>query len=249
MPSHLSQVLEMIARRAPLDDTLNAIVELVESRWTDGIAALMVVEDDQTLRVGAGPRLPFGYVSGIAGMPIAPSAGSCGTAAFRREPVFAADIGRDEAWANYRDLARDHGFSASWSVPVITSADRLVGTLALYFPKPRAPRPGEVNFANDESLLAAIAIEKSQIDDVAHERDRAVSEALERRAYELHRALRSIQAALEAITTTLGDASPIERECAAIHREAINIARVSQALTDTPSAAVREHRLAEDADV
>ncbi len=247
MAGQLSQVLELIAHGAPLEEILTAIVELAESRWTDGIAAIMLVEDDQTLRVGAGPRLPFGYVAGIAGLPIALSGGSCGAAAFRREPVFAVDIGRDEAWTNYRDLASEYGFAACWSLPIVTSTDRLVGTLALYFRKPRAPKPGEANFANDEGLLAAIAIEKSQIDDVARERDHAVSEALERRAYELHRALRSIAAALEAITTTMGDGSPIERECAAIQREAINIARVTESLADAPSAAaVSEHLLADD---
>jgi len=249
MPNHMSQVLEMIARSAPIDETLTAIVELVESRWTDGIAAIMLVEDDQTLRVGAGPRLPFGYVSGIAALPIAPFAASCGTAAFRREPVFAADIGRHEAWVNYRDLARDHGFGACWSVPIVTSTDRLVGTLALYFRKPRAPKPDEADFATDEGLLAAIAIEKSQSDDVVHEHDHAVHEAIGRLAYELHRSLRSIQAALEAISKTIGDASPIERECAAIHREAINIARVTESLTDAPSAAARERLPAGDAEV
>src|SRR5678815_5690878 len=71
MAGQLSQVLELIAHGAPLEEILTAIVELAESRWTDGIAAIMLVEDDQTLRVGAGPRLPFGYVAGIAGLPIA----------------------------------------------------------------------------------------------------------------------------------------------------------------------------------
>ena len=58
------------------------------------------------------------YTDAINGVAIGPSAGSCGTAAFRGEPVIVEDIATDPLWAEHRDLALRHSLRACWSVPV-----------------------------------------------------------------------------------------------------------------------------------
>jgi len=96
----------------------------------------------------------------IDGEPIGPRAGSCGTAAFCREPVIVEDIGTDPLWADYRSLALEHGLRACWSIPVFDSQGGVLATFALYFRTPG--RPSEHHRSIIELFIhsAAIAIVK-----------------------------------------------------------------------------------------
>ena len=214
----------MIARGAPLEPTLSILVALVEDAWPGAVAAIMLVEDDNTLRVGAGPRLPLGFVDGIGGLPVGPNAASCGTAVFRREAVFTANVADDEAWVRYRELAAGHGFRACWSAPISISTDRVVGTLALYYSEPRVPAAEDREFASDARLLAAIAIEKH-----LH------AAAIQTHTGEVHHSLSVIESALDRIRLIVGDNWPVERERALIARETLQVARLMDHLRGSSS--------------
>ena len=67
------------------------------------------------------------------GESIGPRAGSCGTAAFRRETVIVEDIATDPLWDDYRDFALQYGLRACWSTPIFDAQRRVLGTFALYF--------------------------------------------------------------------------------------------------------------------
>src|SRR5712691_7639202 len=100
-------------------------------------------------------RKPIGFVIG-------PCVGSCGTAAYRAEPVIVSDIASDPLWANFRDLALAHGLQACWSTPILSSAGRVLGTFAIYYREPRSPTPQEHNLIDRITHLASIAVEREQ---------------------------------------------------------------------------------------
>jgi PAS domain S-box-containing protein len=234
------RILEMIARGAPLAETLSAIVALLEAHWPDAIASVMLVDDDGRLHVGAAPGLPPAYAAALEGTGIGPAVGSCGTAAFRREPVIVSDIEHDALWADYRHLALPHDLRACWSVPIVTSTDRLVGTIAVYYREPRVPHAAERDFATDAAAsLAAIAIEKSLTEQELHEQARALAAAnqnkdefLARLAHELRNPLGAIQAALELFRLRLDDESPLQHPRAVIDRQTRHIVRLIDDLSD-----------------
>jgi PAS domain S-box-containing protein len=93
------QVLEMIATGTPLPAVLDSLVRLVESQ-SDGMfcTVLLLDEDGVTIRHGAAPSLPPGYVHAINGLSIGPKAGSCGTAMYRGQRVIVTDILTDPLW-------------------------------------------------------------------------------------------------------------------------------------------------------
>src|SRR6202007_2448701 len=95
------------------------------------------------LRHGAGPSLPTKYAEAIDGAVIGPSVGSCGTAAYRAEPVIVSDIATDPLWADFRDLASAHELRACWSTPILSSAGKVLGTFAIYYREPRSPSSEE----------------------------------------------------------------------------------------------------------
>src|SRR5688500_5986326 len=96
----------MIARSAPLPDVLDTITLSVE-KLGDGVlcSVLLLDEAGKKVRHGSAPSLPAVYTQAIDGLLIGPSTGSCGTAAFRNEPVVVTDVSTDPLWEDYRHLA------------------------------------------------------------------------------------------------------------------------------------------------
>lgn len=153
------QVLELIAAGAPLAPVLRALVELVEEQSPGMLGSILLLDEDgKHLHHGAAPHLPGAYVEAIDGEPIGERAGSCGTAAYRRAPVIVEDIASDPLWADYRDVALAHGLRACWSTPIFDNRQRLVGTFAMYFRKPRWPSPPDLQLIETATGTAGIAI-------------------------------------------------------------------------------------------
>jgi PAS domain S-box-containing protein len=168
------EILEAIAARAPLNQVLEQIVVLVERQAEGMICSILLVDPiHRVVHPGAGPHLPPTLMQGIDGAEIGPQAGSCGTAAYRRERVIVEDIGTHPAWAAYRHLALPYGLRASWSTPIF-SPDRsqVLGTFAMYYLDARGPTTREIAWVDRATHLAAIAIARDRA-----ERDLRDSEA------------------------------------------------------------------------
>jgi len=172
--------LEMLATGKPLPDILAELALLVEELAPDTIVSILLMDETETrLRHGAAPSLPDAYNQAIHGNLIGPQAGSCGTAAFRRQPVFVDDIESDPLWEAYRDLVRPYGLRACWSFPILATDGHVLGTFAIYYRQPRTANPSVVELVSRVAHVAAIAIERRQIDERAlalHERTEAIRE-------------------------------------------------------------------------
>jgi signal transduction histidine kinase len=128
-------VLEELAAGKPLPDLLHALAVLLEDVAEDALASILLIDETETgtrLVHGAAPSLPQAYVRAIDGSAIGAAAGSCGTAAFRRETVFVADVLADPLWADYREPARAAGVRACWSSPIIGTSGGVLGTFAVF---------------------------------------------------------------------------------------------------------------------
>jgi two-component system, cell cycle sensor histidine kinase and response regulator CckA len=156
-----SRILEMIATSSPLEDILESLSSLIESQ-SEGMlcSVLLLDEEGQRLRHGAAPSLPQSYTKALDDTAIGPQVGSCGTAAFRGEPVFVSDIQQDPLWQDYRDLAAQYGLRACWSSPIISHQGLVLGTFAMYYREPRNPIPAEIKLIEIALHIAGIAIER-----------------------------------------------------------------------------------------
>jgi GAF domain-containing protein len=128
-------------REAALNELLKAVEDSVESELLASV--LLLSDDGQHLLHGAAPSLPRAYCDAIHGIEIGPSVGSCGTVAYLGHAIFVTDIATDPLWADFSDLALSHGLAACWSTPIRDESDRLIGTFAVYYRKPRAPTEAE----------------------------------------------------------------------------------------------------------
>ncbi|WHZ27745.1 MAG: Two-component system sensor histidine kinase [Nitrospira sp.] len=161
------RVLELIAKDAPLSTVFETLIRMIEKQSAAHMVAsiLLMDADGIHLRSCAAPSLPETYNSSIDGMAIGPHAGSCGTAAYRRRPVYVSDIANDPLWAKFAPLALPHNLRACWSTPILSSTGQLFGTLAMYYPDVREPNKEDLRLVDVATRLAAIAIERKRAEE------------------------------------------------------------------------------------
>jgi PAS domain S-box-containing protein len=174
------QALELLAAGAPLQEVLTAIVLMIEELSPGTIASVLLLDErGQHVKHGAAPHLPESYNRMIDGAAIGPKAGSCGTAAFRREPVLVKDISTDPLWLLYRHLVEPHGLVACSSFPILSSDNRVLGTFAVYYRERRIPDAASRELIERAAHVAGIAIERRQLDDQLRKLPARLDEARE----------------------------------------------------------------------
>ncbi|MFL6656660.1 MAG: ATP-binding protein [Massilia sp.] len=157
------ELLEMVARGAPLSDTLDKLMLLIEGQ-SDGVlcSVLLLDEDGVSLRPVSGPSLDPAYMRALDGLPIGACAGSCGTAMYRKQTVIVSDIDADPLWAPYRALAQQFGLRACWSTPIYLDEQQVLGSFAMYYREVRSPTVDDMRLISVASHLAGIAIERTR---------------------------------------------------------------------------------------
>ena len=155
------RMLELIASGAELAVVLTAACEMSEAERPGTMTSILLLDDDGVhVRHGAAPSLPAAYTRAIDGAPIGPRAGSCGTAAYRRELVIVADIATDPLWTDYAPLALSHGLRACWSWPVLGRQGVVLGTFAVYRREVGQPSEEDLLLSGVVTKLVSIAIER-----------------------------------------------------------------------------------------
>src|SRR5215468_899508 len=203
------RVLEKIASGAPLATVLDVLVRGVEAQSCDGMMCTVLVFDEaaQCLRHGAAPSMPDEYNRIVDGIHIGPRVGSCGSAAYKREPVFATDIASDPHWAGYVELAGKFGLGACCSTPVFSSDGILLGTVAMYYRRPHEPSSHDRELIRMATHLAGIVIERAR----AVEELRVAKVAAEQRAQEIEERDREIRQKNEQMETDLRMATELQQ--------------------------------------
>jgi PAS domain S-box-containing protein len=151
------RILEMVAGGDSLAEILDNLCRFVEGQANGVLASISLLDGDR-LWHGAAPSLPKAYTDAINGAAMGPSAGSCGAAVFRREPVIVEDIATDPLWEEHRDLALRHSLRACWSVPV-SSQGKVIATFAMYYREPRRPTEFDQEFVDQITHLARVGIQ------------------------------------------------------------------------------------------
>ncbi|PIP42185.1 MAG: hypothetical protein COX19_01680, partial [Desulfobacterales bacterium CG23_combo_of_CG06-09_8_20_14_all_51_8] len=127
------------------------------------LASILLLDADGIhVRHAAAPSLPDAFIRAVDGQPIGERAGSCGTAAWRREQVIVEDIAIDPLWADYRELAAAHGLRACWSTPIFAADNLVLGTFALYYGAPALPTAYHQRLITMTTHCAAIAIARKR---------------------------------------------------------------------------------------
>ena len=163
----------LIFAGSPLSEILTNIAQLVESQ-ANGMFCTIWLPDDQGnyLYCAAAPSLP-GFSDHVGRTEVCPKGASCGTAVYRREPVYVTDILTDPSWDDYRHLMLPYGIRSVWSRPLFTREGKVLGTFAILYRESRSPDTADLQLIENASHITGIAIERHMNEQaLQRERDR-----------------------------------------------------------------------------
>jgi diguanylate cyclase (GGDEF)-like protein/PAS domain S-box-containing protein len=160
------RVFEKIAANAPLNSTLEAICALIERAMPGSCCAINLLDRGKhTLSFGVAPNLPREFVQAMDYAPIGIRFGSCSAAVYLSRLVTVADIETDALWEYRREAARQAGFRAAWSAPIVASDGQMVGTFAVYRKQAGIPPSRDHELMVRMAQIAGIAIERRAAED------------------------------------------------------------------------------------
>ncbi|HEY3617693.1 MAG TPA: GAF domain-containing protein, partial [Candidatus Sulfotelmatobacter sp.] len=155
--------LKIVLLGAPLNEALTTITRLIEAHSEEVLCSIFLVDEDGLhLRYGVAENLPQTYRAATDGICIRPNVGSCGAAAYLRQPVFVADILSDRKWVRLKDSAVSAGLRAAWSSPILSQDGKVLGTFDMYYREVRHPGTDEIQMIDYASRIAGIAIDQKR---------------------------------------------------------------------------------------
>jgi formate hydrogenlyase transcriptional activator len=166
-------ILKLILNGSELSEVLTIIARLIESLGNGMFCTVWLPDTSGTyLYCAVAPSIP-GFLTHVGRTLISPNGASCGTAVYRREPVYVADVLRESTWDDYRDQVLPYGIRAVWSRPLFTREGKVLGTFAVLYREVRIPDALDLQLIENASHIAAIAIERHiHQEALRHERDR-----------------------------------------------------------------------------
>src|SRR5580692_8001475 len=166
-------ILKLIFAGSPLPEVLTIIARLVESQG-EGLFCTIWLPDEGAsyLHCVAAPSLP-GFCDHVGRTEVCPKGASCGTAVYRREPVYVTDILTESSWDDYRHFMLPYRIRSVWSRPLFTSEGKVLGTFAILYREARSPDATDLQLIENASHITGIAIERHMKEQaLQRERDR-----------------------------------------------------------------------------
>ena len=156
-------ILEAIANGVPLPELLKQMVAMIEAELPGGICTIQKLDRTQARLFNAcASSLSKAFTDASEGLEIGVGVGSCGTAAATATRIVVEDIDSHPDWLAWRELTRAEGLRACWSQPIMSSAGKVLGTLAIYYRSPRSPGTEEIQLIELVASLAAICLERDE---------------------------------------------------------------------------------------
>ncbi|HJY76546.1 MAG TPA: ATP-binding protein, partial [Burkholderiales bacterium] len=129
-------------------------------------AILLLDASGKRFRRGAAPSLPADYFEDEVGGAVRPHAGPCGWAAALKTQVIVADIATETHWdvEHWRGRSLALGLRGCTSTPILSRAQNVQATFAIYRREPGIPDAAELELTAQFAHIAAIAVERAQGD-------------------------------------------------------------------------------------
>ncbi len=157
-----SEVMEQLAKGAPLNQVLETIALSVEQENPSMLCSIQLLDDTgKYLQTGAAPSLPDFYNKAIHGLKVGHGVGSCGTAIFTGERVIVENIQTHPYWAPYREVAARAALGACWSNPILSSKGKIIGSFTIYHHERCTPTATDIELIEHSTYLAGVTIERS----------------------------------------------------------------------------------------
>jgi PAS domain S-box-containing protein len=164
-----SSIMELLAKDTPLQDVLDALCLFIEDLVPGSMCGSFLYDSkSELIRFKSGPSVPQEVREAFSAIPVRSGMCSCAEAVVRAEPVFSENIENTPIWGELQAVALSAGMRASWSTPIISNDDRVLGTFAITFATMATPSPFHRQVLERCNHLAGIAIQRQSARDEYH---------------------------------------------------------------------------------
>jgi PAS domain S-box-containing protein len=144
----------------------NRLLSGLEEIHTDAFTALFLLKEDEIIELYSTPRLEE-YAVQFNGVKIGPNDGSCGAAVWCKETVIVEDINSHPLWEQSKSAASKYGLQSAWSLPIVLSSGKVMGTFAVYHKKTKSPTQEELNtFERIRNILRILMEHHWSLDEI-----------------------------------------------------------------------------------
>src|SRR4029077_13231269 len=169
----LLDALKMMMIGASLNEVLTSVTRLIEAHREGMMCSIFLLDEDGLhLRYGVAANVTEAYRAATDGVCIGPNVGSCGAAAYLRQPVFISDMLSHPNWEGFRDVVLQSGLRAAWSTPIMSQDGKVLGTFCTYYREVRQTVTNEIQLIDYASRIAAIAIERKRAEEKLRQDER-----------------------------------------------------------------------------
>jgi len=195
---HLQKdALEVVVRGAPLAESIDALARAFERQSSEKLFVAIHLLDETGTCFGecSAPSLPKSYGRAIAGVEVRSKMGSCGMAVLTGATFSIPDITADPQWSAFARLALPLGIRASWSTPIFSSAERIIGTFAICSTIPGTPDANDVRVVEVLVRTATLAIERKQAEEALQAHKDGLEHTIAERTVEITHSHRQLATA------------------------------------------------------
>lgn len=154
-----AELLESMARGAPLDAVLLRSVRMIERRLNGSAASIGLLDGDGVLRPAYGPSLSRRSIDALDRSDPNSEIGRA-LRVTRKMTVF-RDITTDPSWRDIREPLVEEGFRSCWTFPLeAPGSGALVGVLSVFNRERRGPRGDEIEICERALSLSALAVDR-----------------------------------------------------------------------------------------
>lgn len=158
--SRLHELAMVLAGMSEPQPALQAILEtLVDVHSADFGLLSLFNPATQCLSPAASLGFDAATMAALANVPIGICEGACGSAFATKERAIVEDVETDERFECYVAIAREAGFQAVHSTPILTQDGEVLGVLSVHFKHVRRPTDTETQLADLCARHAADAME------------------------------------------------------------------------------------------
>lgn len=153
-----NRVLEMVAEGASVQDVLSELADITEAYCTEGRVMLTAV--DEVLEAPIAPRLTRYTLSILNSLA---ENGPHYIAQTENKIVLIADIERELAIKDPPMLFENKAMASWWSVPILGSDGKVLGTISMFTSEHRQPENQELEILLSAGRMAALAIDHARM--------------------------------------------------------------------------------------
>ncbi|WP_323370131.1 PAS domain S-box protein [Xanthomarina sp. F2636L] len=156
-----NHILELIVLDTSLEFILKDISYLIEEQFEDVyVSILLLNQEEKKLKSLVAPSLPESYGETINNILIGKDVDVSGMAIFLEKETMISHVETHELWENFKDLVLPYGIKASWTKPIMSSKNSILGVFAIFRKEDRAFSNINKQVVEVGVKLAGITIEK-----------------------------------------------------------------------------------------